>query len=217
MADNRRRGSGIKLLARAAQRGTLYRRNAEEWARLLGVSRQRFHQIRSLLRLPTRRALIRRALTEELSWKARAKELWRLGIYDRRGDCWAVSRTNSVRCIGLNYGGPKGSKRKVLFWLRYGRAQAHGCFDRPTCGHGWCIKPEHQDSLGIGALLHRYALPRAERIAVALEAGQRQSVIARREGVHLKYVSQINTGERGRGVRKKYPIRAPLTRTSPQC
>jgi hypothetical protein len=210
MADNTHQGISFTRLARAALRGTLDRRTAEEWSKLLGVSRQRFHQIRSVLGLPSRRAMVHKALTARLSWKARAQVLWRLGIYDRRGDCWKSSR-ESFSSGGRSSPRPtdvKGSRRRVLHRLRYGYPQGNGCFDLPTCGHRWCINPEHQRLIGFGIMTRLRALPRAERIAGALEAGQSLAEIARREGIHPRYVSQINSGFRVRGVRDKYPIRA---------
>jgi hypothetical protein len=91
--------------------------------------------------------------------------------------------------------------------LRYGYAQRNASFDLPTCGHHWCINPEHQRLVGFGAITHLRALPRAERVAAALEAGQNYGEIARREGISHHFISQINTGFRMRGVRDKYPIR----------
>ena len=87
-------------------------------------------------------------------------------------------------------------------------------FDAPTCGHPWCINPEHQKTVGTGVLIHRRAMPRVERVAAALEAGQGYLEIARREGIHPNYVSQINTGIRMHGVREKYPIR-PVRKRRP--
>jgi hypothetical protein len=202
----------ISRLERAAQKNLFYRRTADEWAKLLGVSRQRFHQIRELLQLPTHRMMVHQALTGPLTWDARAQALWRLGIYNRRGDCWETAHTRSKSAGTLSSlpSDVKGDKRKVLYRLRYGNLPSRSCFEPPSCGHPWCINPEHQKSVTIGVRLHRLALPRTERIAAALEAGERRTEIARREGVHPDYVSQINLGIRGRGVRKKYPIRASL-------
>jgi hypothetical protein len=104
----------------------------------------------------------------------------------------------------------------VLYRLRSGRFPGWNSFEPPACGHDWCINPEHQRTVGLGIVLHRLALPQIERIAAALEAGQRVVEIARREGVSPDYVSKINLGTRGRGVREKYPIRPPLKRNSPR-
>jgi transcriptional regulator with XRE-family HTH domain len=203
------RGSSFPRLARAAKRGTLDRRSAEEWTKLLGVSRQRFHQIKSALGIPSRRALVRKAVTARSSWKARAPVLWRLGIYDRQGDCWSSSRASLSTGGRLNPSPAdvKGSKRRVLHRLRYGYSQRNGCFELPTCGHDWCIRPEHQKLIGFGVSTQLRAISRAERVASALEAGQSYREIARREGISPRYVSQINTGRGMRGVRDKYPIR----------
>jgi hypothetical protein len=210
MADKTNRGSPFIRLARAAQRRTIDRRSAEEWAKLLGVSRQRYHQIRSVLGLPSRQSLVYKAVTAKLGWKARAQTLWQLGVYDRRGGCLSSSRES------LSSGGrlsPRstqvtGSRRRVLHRLRYGYPQRNGCFDQPTCGHDWCINPEHQKLIGFGVITQLRARSRAERVATALEAGQSHSEIARREGISPRYISQINTGRCMHGVRDKYPIRA---------
>jgi hypothetical protein len=209
MADNTHPGNSYYRLAGAVQRGTIDRRSAEEWAKLLGVSRQRYHQIRTELGLPARRVLVRRAVTDRLSWKARARVLWQLGIYDRQGDCWKSTR------VSFNTGGrlnpqptdAKGSKRRVLHRLRYGHTHRNACFDRPTCGHDWCINPEHQKLIGFGVITQLLARARAERVASALEAGFGNIEIARREGISARYVSQINSGYCLHGVRDKYPIR----------
>jgi hypothetical protein len=218
MADNTYPGISFTRLARAAKSGMIDRRTTGEWSKLLGVSRQRLHQIRSVLGLPSRQAMVYRAVTARLSWKARAQALWRLGIYDHRGDCWKSLRESlcSRERFNSRSTGVKGSRRKVLHRLRCGYPQRNACFDLPSCGHPWCINPEHQRLIGFGNLTHVRGLPRAERVAAALEAGLSFAEIARREGIHYRYVSQINIGLRMRGVRDKYPIRAVRRRRQPK-
>jgi hypothetical protein len=214
MADNRHLGRSGSRLERAAREGAFYRLTADEWSDSLGISRQRFHQIRCRLGLPTRRAAIHQALTDRLSWKARSEALWRVGIFNRRGDCWETMHSHAHVSGGIvsRRSGVKGDKRKVLFALRYWSLPSRSIFGRPACGHRWCINPEHQIPVDISLLLHQPARSRVERIAAALEAGERQVDIALREGVHSLHVSKINRGLIGRGVREKYPIRAPLKR-----
>ena len=204
------KGKPFASLAQATKQGTIDRRSAEEWTKILGVSRQRYHQIRILLGLPSRQSLIYKAVTAPLAWKTRAQTLWQLGVYDREGNCWKSPFVNfrSVERLGPRSKYVLGSRRGVLHRLRNGYAQNNARFDPPTCGHDWCIKPEHQKLIGFGIIPVLRALPRAERVATALEAGLKYGEIARREGISPGYVAQINRGDGMHGVRDKYPIRA---------
>ena len=202
------RGIPFETLEQAAKDGTFYRQTPDEWAVQLKVSRQRFHQIRELLELPTHRTVMHKAHARRLPWKDRAAALWQLGVYDPRGGCW----TQHVHCETF-FTGDAWRKRRSLFRLRYGRIAAGTGFDLPTCGKSWCINPEHQKPVSTSVLQHRRALPRAERVARALEAGESYKEIARREGVSASWVSRVNTGVSVRGVRAKYPIHG--TRLTP--
>ena len=205
--ERKHQGIPYHRLAQAAQSGTFYRRTPDEWAKLLGVSRQRFHQIRVLLRLPTHRATILIARTARMDWPARAQAFWQLGVYDRRGACWSSHERFTTLFTGREW-----RQQRILYRLRYGRIEPGCGLGRPSCGHRWCINPEHQSLVSHNVRQHRRALPRAERVAVALEAGLTNVQIARQEGVSPAFVSQINTGASVRGVRNRYPIRKPRKR-----